>query len=110
MKNYKVLTNKSILDIDTENVETTLKFIESQNDILTSAGIDINDTNYIVRFFDSPFSNAREDSMTITDAVACLATKEGFDLVRFDNGNYGYISYYGNETDAFEIVSVDETE
>lgn len=107
MEQYKVLTRKSILNVDSENEFIVSALIEEQNGILENAGIDINNDFYIVRFFDNAFRNESIESITIYDAVQRLAAKEGYDLVIFEGGHIGYISYYGSDCDGFEILTKD---
>ena len=108
MEKYRVLTNKSILDIDTLSDENTLAFIEEQNAILKQAGFeDLNSQAYIIRFHEGAFRDEYTTSLTIADAVQCLAIKEGYDVVQFENGNIGYVSYYNNYIDSFEILTID---
>ncbi len=42
--------------------------------------------------------------MMLYDAVAALASKEGIDLVQFENGNYGFVAYYNENENGFEIL------
>lgn len=107
MEQYKVLTRKSILDVDSENELVVSALIEEQNGILENAGIDINNDFYIVRFFENAFRDESIESLTICDAVQRLAIKEGYDLVIFEGGHIGYISYYGSDCDGFEILTKD---
>ena len=108
MEKYTVLTKESVMDIDTMNEARVLALINEQNGILAEAGID--DTArqfYVVRFFESAFRNEKTDSLTIEDAVQYLAIKEGYDLVRFEDGNIGFVAYYNEHKDGFEIITID---
>lgn len=53
--------------------------------------------------FDSVFSDDYVTNDTIYDAIDALAIKDGVDLVRFENGNIGFVAYYNGHKDAFEI-------
>ena len=108
MENYKVMTMHSVLDMCMDTDEMRMALIEDQNNRLSEAGFD--DTTrqcYIVRFFESAFRNERTDSLTIEDAIQYLAIKEGYDLVMFEDGHIGFVAYYGNEKDGFEIIATD---
>lgn len=108
MENYRVLTKESVLDLDTLNTEATMALINEQNALLADAGME--DTTrqcYIIRFFESAFRNERIDSLTIEDAVQCLAIKEGYDLVTFEDGHIGFVAYYNDHKDGFEILTID---
>ena len=53
--------------------------------------------------FNSVFCDECYVEMTVHDAIDALAIKEGADLVQFENGNYGFVAYYGDHKDGFEI-------
>lgn len=63
-------------------------------------------TPVFVHFIDSPFGNSCMNWTTINDAIERLAIKDGADLVRFSNGNIGFVSYYNCSYDAFEILTI----
>jgi hypothetical protein len=46
----------------------------------------------------------------IEDMIQYLAIKDGVDLVRFENGNLGYVAYYNGYENAFEIIPTEMTE
>ncbi len=109
MKEYIVLTQKSILDMEYENEkqweQDCLALYEEQNAILKANGIENDDVkSYIVHFFDSDFFDEQTTELTIDDAIQCLAIKDGVDLVQYENGNYGYVAYYGTCDNGFEIL------
>ena len=64
----------------------------------------VDDEQYLCHFFESKFSNGRTAYYTIDDAIQCLAIKEGYDMVQFSNGNFGFVAYYGSEVNGFEIL------
>lgn len=111
--NYEILTDNSILyngPIETEEDE---KFVEEgreniiteQNAILKASGYEMDGIVYKIHFFDSPFHNEGYRMETIYDAIQMLAIKDGVDLVEYENGNIGFVSYYNDKRDAFEIMN-----
>jgi hypothetical protein len=40
----------------------------------------------------------------VIDGLQYLAVKDGADIVRFNDGNIGFVSEYGNETEWFKII------
>lgn len=110
---YKVLTSKSMLDVNgsSEEDETArLALVDEWSDILGKKGFEYfsdrweNDTIYKLHFFNSPFRNDKIVYDTIYDGVQYLAIKDGVDLVEFDNGNLGFVASYSGELDGFEIL------
>ena len=106
---YKVLTRKSILDMEYINEkqweQDCLKLVEEQNSILKAKGIDILERQW-VHFFESPYSYDIITKADIDDAIQHLAIKDGYDLVKYENGNYGYVAYYNCVDNGFEIIGV----
>ena len=74
----------------------------SENE-LRKFNIDFN-TEVICHFFDSPFFDERIEIACIWDAVNFLAIKNEVDIVRFNNGNIGFVAYYSGIENGFEIV------
>ena len=111
--NYEILTSKSIMyygPIETENDEKFAEerreeIITEQNAILKASGYEMYDTAYKIHFFDSPFTVECYRMETIYDAIQMLSIKDGVDLVEYDNGNIGFVSYYNDKRDAFEIMN-----
>lgn len=61
----------------------------------------------IYHTFKSSFSDDEEDEGDSSDfdfQIQSLALKDGVDLVRFENGNVGFVSYCNKAMDAFEII------
>ena len=61
----------------------------------------------IVHYFDSDFRNERfEMDLThyINEYIDGLAIKEGVNLVRFENGNIGFVGVYGAYENGFEVI------
>ena len=42
--------------------------------------------------------------MSIYDAIQTLSIKDGANLVKFSNGNIGYVAYYNGKLSSFEII------
>ena len=110
---YKIITNDTVEKInglsdtlsEDEFLEKLDKHVEEQNAVLLKNGINNdNSTCYVIHVFESNFSEDFICSNTIDDAVQAMAIKEGVDLVQFENGNFGYVSYYTHSIDAFEII------
>lgn len=104
---FKVLTKKSVLDIPYETEtqrETDVGFlVEEQCDILTSNGFSFYKC-YRIHFFNSRYTHDHIINIDIDEAIQCLAIKDGYDLVRFENGNIGFVAYYNNVENGFEIL------
>lgn len=61
----------------------------------------------IYHTFKSSFSDDEEDEGDISDfdfQIQSLVLKDGVDLVKFQNGNIGFVSYCNKAMDAFEII------
>lgn len=109
---YIVVTSESVLDgdelytVEDERAEDERRefLVKEQDNILKENGYDILNTAYKIHFFNSAFSDDEYRLETIYDAIQLLAIKEGVDLVQYDNGNYGYVAYYGVEENGFEIM------
>lgn len=109
---YTVLTDKSVLDIPYEDEnqysDACICLFENQVKKFEENGFDYSNKVYKVHFFNSVFRDESIEDCEIDDAVQCLAIKDGADLVRFDNGNVGFVSYYSGHEDAFEILKEEE--
>lgn len=105
---YSRLTKKSILDIDynKEDYEKEIEeLIADQDKQLKVFGYENNDEDmHLIHFFNSAFFDEKTREMTIYDAIQCLAIKDGYDLVAYENGNKGYIAYYNTHKNGFEIL------
>lgn len=97
MLDYVILTANQVLNCD--DPELLIKEQEEKREIF---GLD--DGHYLCHFFSSSFFDERTDHYTIDDAIQCLAIKEGYDMVQFSNGNIGFIAYYDNKVNGFEII------
>ena len=102
---YEVLTEKTVDNQpDSDNAEWFEDKILEQDEKLRELGFD-NDcyTCYPCHFFNSDFFDEYWLNIPIYDAVERLAIKEGADLVRFENGNIGFVAVYGSDENGFEI-------
>lgn len=101
---FEVLTKKSVMDlIETEDKE----MLYEEQDSLFKAMFDNRNESVIYHTFDSPFATDEEDNGNVSDydfEIQSLALKDGVDLVRFENGNIGFVSYCNKCIDAFEII------
>lgn len=108
---YKIITNKSVLDIPYENNEQYEKectnLVEEQDEILKANGFEF-DNRYKIHFFNSNFQDETFVDEEINEAVQYLAIKDGVDLVQFENGNYGFVAYYNGTENGFEILEESE--
>ena len=99
--NYTVLTSKSTLVCDDKEA-----LAEEQNKLFFELFPNRNES-VIYHTFKSSFSDDEEDEGDVSDfdfQIQSLALKDGVDLVRFENGNVGFVSYCNKCMDAFEII------
>lgn len=110
---YKILTNKSVLDIpyknDTQHTEECEALVKEQDEILKANGFDLF-KRYKIHILDSHYSNETYINEEINEAVQYLAIKDGVDLVQFENGNYGFVAYYNGYENGFEILGSEDDE
>lgn len=101
---YKIITTPTVYSSNHDDNEWAMKLWEIQKAKLKELGI-YNDWDhcYLCHFFDSPFFDEGFYLNTIDEAIQSLAIKDGIDLVQFDNGNYGFVSYYSGTENGFEI-------
>lgn len=99
---FKILTSISALDIPYESDSQFQKECESlvkeQDEILKKMEYDLSQA-YLLYFFRNN-STLQEE---ISEGIQYLSIKEGYDLVLFEDGKPGYVAYYGENTDGFEI-------
>lgn len=114
-QNYEIVTQRKLydyIDIPEEEEEKfreelweeQLKFLEKE---ITTKNVIIHfieDTH----FCDDKYVYAATES--IDEYTQYLAVKDGLDLVRFSNGNLGYVAYYSGHQNAFEIIPTEMTE
>lgn len=107
LPNFIILTGVSVMDITYENEEQhehdCLELMFEQNNILTLNGIYF-DKCYNIHIFDSPYTTELTMFDGIEEASQYLAIKDGCDLVRFENGNIGFVAYYNGHKNGFEII------
>lgn len=107
LPSYKVITGVSVMDIPYENAEQyereCINLVEEQDAILKANGF-VFDKKYKIHMFDSRYSNDTYVDEEINEAVQYLAIKDGYDLVRFENGNLGFVAYYNGHENGFEIL------
>lgn len=114
-QNYEIVTQRKLYDyldipedeeekFREELCEEQLEFIEKE----------ITTENVIIHFIEDPhyiYESYHYDSKAnIDEYVQWLAVKDGLDLVRFSNGNLGYVAYYNGHQNAFEIIQTEMTE
>lgn len=102
MKNYTLLTKASMLEAETD--EQKLDVLSEQIGTLEAIGVDYYGY-YFIKVLASDFQNEEEEIESYLDnAVECMSAKEGIELVRFENGNVGFVGYYGEYRSAIEII------
>lgn len=97
MNNYTIITKGRVNETESEAL------YEEQTAVLKENGHDWND-GICAHYFDSPWFYESKIHDTIDEAIQGLAIKDGVDLVRFDNGNLGFVAYYNGGKNAFEIL------
>jgi hypothetical protein len=111
MQNYKLLTSKSILDIQNEISELDTDIQESTLDNFWNEQTNlIEGEHFAVHFLaDKHFQDERYTlSSDILETVECLAIKDGIDIVQFENGNMGFVAYYNGHKNSFEFKAINE--
>ena len=107
---YEIITELKICDMTgKEPDDFNNKVFEEQLQKLKDLGYEFYCKEYPIHFFDTIFHNEVEkEYFTLNEATQCLAIKEGADLVKYENGNIGYVSYYNSHRDGFEILKGEE--
>ena len=105
MRKYEVLLD-SLFEIDPETNDETrwdreVKFLLEK----------VKSKTVIFHYFDSAFFDEYVElgEMTaseLSDRTDALAIKDGIDVVRYDNGNYGIIAYYSGHENGFEVIEL----
>lgn len=103
MNKYEVLTKKSVMEYTEEEAKEREQLPENQDRILEWLGYEPINELYTIHFFESSFREESVEELSIYHAIEYLAIKDGADLVKFDNGKIGFVSYYNGEMDGFEI-------
>lgn len=96
MPRYVIITKNQVSNSEPE------KIVEEQEEKRRILGLDKD--HYICHFFDSPYSNNSTEETSIEEAIQRLAIKDGYDMVQFQNGNYGFVAYYNGVVNGFEVV------
>lgn len=95
----EILTTKSLYEMDTDELSALWN---EQNCVLEKMGYDLH-SEYIIKFGQQKHAHL----LTIDEAIQCLALKDGCDLVKFENGNIGFVGYYNGfslDENHFEIL------
>lgn len=104
MPGFEIVTKTHLYDIDIDDYDAYVALWDEQCDKLEELGIDVNG-RYKLHFFDSAFFDEYETDSYVGESTQFLAIKDGIDLVRFETGNYGFVAYYNNHCNGFEILS-----
>ena len=114
-QNYEIVTQRKLYDYCDISEEDEDKFREElwkeQTEFLKK---EITTENVIIHFIeDTHFCNdfyRYAATKEIDEYIQYLAVKDGVDLVRFSNGNLGYVAYYNGHENGFEIIPTEMTE
>lgn len=101
-KGYEILTKNTCYSIG-ESDEEKEALVNEQNEVLESLGYDLS-AAYDAHFFESGFFDDLTTYDDISSLIERLAIKDGVDLVRFENGNIGFVAYYSGKENGFEIL------
>ena len=81
--------------------------VDEQDKILEEFGFSrTNRTEYLCHFFDSVFFDEQITEVSIDEAIEALAIKDGVDIVKYNNGNIGFVAYYNGNVNGFEIFDI----
>lgn len=97
--NYEILTETQALDTVNDEQKAWDLWHEQTMWLLKNGYYPLDDILYKVEF-----NNGKREIMPLFHAIQLLALKDGADLVRFDNGDIGFLSIYGNEIEWFKII------
>lgn len=103
LHNYKILTKTSVLECKDKRVE----FLVERNNAILKKGFDFSKF-YSIHFFECWYTNDCVTDLDISSAIQCLAIKEGYDFVQYQNGRYGFVGYYNGNMNGFEILNESE--
>jgi hypothetical protein len=114
-QNYEIVTSRKLYDYCDILEEEEEKFREElYEEQLVFLEKEIKTENVIIHFIeDTHFIDdyCRYTATTEIDKfIQYLAVKDGVDLVRFSNGNLGFVAYYNGHENAFEIIPTEMTE
>ena len=92
-QNYEIITQRKLYDYCDISESEEEKFREELwKEQLEFLAKEITTKNVIIHF------------------IEYLAIKDGYDLVRFSNGNLGFVAYYNGHKNGFEIIATEMTE
>ena len=100
MPKYVIITKNQVYESEPEKIVEEI--VEEQEEKRKLLGLD--GDHYVCHFFDSPYSNDFTEETSIENAIQRLAIKDGYDMVQFQNGNYGFVAYYNGIVNGFEII------
>jgi hypothetical protein len=113
-QNYKTVTRKLYEYLDIPEKEEEKFREELWKEQLEFIAKEIKTENVIIHFIeDTHFCDDSYRYATTTEIdeyIQFLAIKDGYDLVRFSNGNLGFVAYYNGHENAFEIIPTEMTE
>lgn len=105
---YTIITKHQVYsDYDEADYEKEVELrYEEQQEKLKILGFKYERmADYVCHFFDSTYFDEETTTMSIPEAIECLAIKDGIDLVQFENGNYGFVAYYNGSENGFELIA-----
>lgn len=114
-QNYEIVTQRKLYDYIDIPEEEEEKFREELwEEQLKFLKKEITTKNVIIHFIedthfcDDKYVYAATES--IDEYTQYLAVKDGVNLVRFSNGNLGFVAYYNGHENGFEIIPTEMTE
>lgn len=102
---YKIITKLRVFDKNRnwDDDSYTEQLYEEHIEKLKVFGLE-QYSNVLCHFFNSVFYDEETEEYTIDEAWQHLASKDGIDMVQYENGNYGFIAYYNGHINGFEII------
>ena len=109
---YKVITSHNLYEYcdlpEVEEDKFREELLEEQKTILKE---EIKTENVILHFIeDTAFLDEAYEYLSATEIdeyIQYLAVKDGVNLVRFPNGNLGFVAYYNGHENGFEIIQTE---
>ena len=114
-QNHEIVTQRKLYDYLDMSEDEEEKFREELwKEQLEFLAKEIITKNVIIHFIeDTHFCDDLYEYATtenVDEYIQYLAVKDGVDLVRFSNGNLGYVAYYNGHENGFEIIPTEMTE
>ena len=114
-QNYEIVTQRKLYDYleipESEEEKFREELWAEQSQFIAK---EITTENVIIHFVeDTAFCDDHYvyvSAKEIDEYTQYLAVKDGCDLVRFSNGNLGFVAYYNGHENAFEIIPTEMTE